>query len=257
MKHVIAWGVLWLGTQAQAWTLVAAGIGGWSPNPLTVHYDFSACAIPEAELIEILDRALDAWNRSQDASLILVRGATSTPTTASQFGGGTATATPVLLCDPAFSANQGVDGNVVPAATRLAASAGRIDYAGVVINAETGKAANIVNLTADQIEVTLAHELGHVLGLGHSSNQRALMFYSINAKTDAILSEDDMDGIAFLYPRSEFRSGPYGCAHAPRANRSVDLGWLMALLLAPLLLGRFWLARLRPEPLPESRERLP
>lgn len=241
---------------AGAWTTVAPGLGGWTPNPLTVHYDFSACPLPSTALVDILDRALDAWNRSQDTSLQLVRSATATPTTAAQFGGGTATATPVILCDTTFSANQGVDGNFVPAATRLAASAGRIDYAGVVLNAEVGTNADISNLTADQLEVTLAHELGHVLGLGHSSNQQSLMYYSISAKTDAILSEDDMDGLAFLYPRSEFRGGPYGCAHAPRTTSGpVDLGWLMVFFFAPILLGRWWLARIRPEPLREFPER--
>lgn len=257
MKRALGLMGLWLGTSAGAWTVVAPGLGGWAANPLVVHYDFSACPVPEAELVEVLDRALDAWNRSQDAMLTLMRHSAATPTTAAQFGGGTAPFTPILLCDTAFSTNQGVDGNFVPAATRLAASGGSINYAGVVMNAETGKNANILNLTSDQLVVTLAHELGHVLGLGHSSNLNSLMYYSISAKTDAILSQDDMDGLSYLYPRSEFRGGPYGCAHAPRGNRSVDLGWLFALFFAPILLGRWWLSRIRPEPLPEFPERLP
>ncbi|MDY7000374.1 MAG: matrixin family metalloprotease, partial [Thermodesulfobacteriota bacterium] len=42
------------------------------------------------------------------------------------------------------------------------------------------------------------HELGHSLGLGHSSNKNAIMYYMSNGRTS--LHTDDMNGIRKLYP---------------------------------------------------------
>lgn len=45
----------------------------------------------------------------------------------------------------------------------------------------------------------LAHEIGHALGLGHTSKTEALMYYK-NSDDRVALSQDDIDGITYLYP---------------------------------------------------------
>jgi hypothetical protein len=51
---------------------------------------------------------------------------------------------------------------------------------------------------SDQIAV-IAHEIGHALGLGHSEDQSALMYYRTVQLRQA-LGQDDIDGISYLYP---------------------------------------------------------
>lgn len=60
-------------------------------------------------------------------------------------------------------------------------------------------------LDDDEIEATIAHEIGHALGLGHSEYKYNLMYYSISGKYQKWLGMDDVNGISYLYPNeSEF-----------------------------------------------------
>jgi len=54
----------------------------------------------------------------------------------------------------------------------------------------------------------LVHELGHALGLGHSSEARATMFASGSGQRWRSLERDDVDGVCALYPGG----GISGCA---------------------------------------------
>ncbi|MFT6631023.1 MAG: hypothetical protein ACJAS4_000969 [Bacteriovoracaceae bacterium] len=45
----------------------------------------------------------------------------------------------------------------------------------------------------------LAHEIGHAIGLGHSNKDEALMHYK-NSDSLFSLSQDDIDGVTYLYP---------------------------------------------------------
>lgn len=66
----------------------------------------------------------------------------------------------------------------------------------VLINESSNTFGNLSR--TDQIGV-IAHEIGHALGLGHTPETAALMYYRIvNLRTR--LGQDDVDGISYLYP---------------------------------------------------------
>jgi hypothetical protein len=57
----------------------------------------------------------------------------------------------------------------------------------------------------------LVHELGHALGLGHSTDARATMFATGSGKRWRSLEKDDRDGVCALYPGT----GAAGCDGDP------------------------------------------
>lgn len=65
-----------------------------------------------------------------------------------------------------------------------------------VINSENLRSVS----SAVDLESVVVHEIGHLLGLGHSSVEEAIMFPSISSGTKkVVLSSDDIDGIQALY----------------------------------------------------------
>lgn len=235
------WAML-LVTQANAWTHVASNVFGWKTKELVFHVNTQNCTIPDTDLFDILDAALNAWNGISFTNLTLKRSSTLSTTTVSEFLAGTATDAPLFLCDPNLTTHIG-DANNIPGVTVRTAldGEGHIIYSGILLNAESTANAELSKLSRGQIELTLAHEVGHVLGLGHSSTPEALMYYSLGNKEKAVVTSDDMDGIAHLYPRSEFSGGSFGCSAVHATDENPNRTWFFLGVL--FLFGNFLFAR--------------
>ncbi len=65
------------------------------------------------------------------------------------------------------------------------------------------------NLERHKKVAVIAHEIGHALGLGHSDEKAALMYYSVVPKRES-LGQDDIAGITYLYAVQMDMFG-YGC----------------------------------------------
>lgn len=213
----IALAVLLPTRQARAFTLVGnSALQGWQTDLLEIHLNPDQCPIPEAELTQALDRAIDLWNSVPTSSIRLTRGVpvATTPVQAAAGTGTSGTPTPVILCDPNLGTTLGVgvDDDVIPASTSNKAVGLTLNYAYILLNADPSARANVSRLSNLKLSMVLAHEIGHVLGLGHTRDPQNLMYFDVTLRTELSLSQDDIDGVTYLYPRHELgENGLLGC----------------------------------------------
>ncbi|MBI4404465.1 MAG: matrixin family metalloprotease [Deltaproteobacteria bacterium] len=237
---LMSWTV-WLG----GWTLLDSSLKGWEQNPLSVRMNYTECTISRTVLDRIIDDSFALWNAAPTAKIKLERSSEESTTTPDQFLARSATDSPLILCDASFGSHLSTDPDQVPAATWIPTPVTTLDYGAILLNGQAGRAAEISQLSEAELFVVIAHELGHLLGLGHSQDSAALMYYSINGKTKAVLSQDDLDGLTYVYPRNELSSGPFGCAAVHTSDNDSRLSWFLpwVLLLVAVLMTRI---KLRP-----------
>jgi hypothetical protein len=196
--------------QARAFTMGStfSGQAGWPQK--TLHFKVNPANCP-AYINDVIDYALALWNGVATSRLTVKREGVTTATV-SEIRNFTSNDTPVIACDPNFSTSfPALDPDFVAGVGGFRGSP--INHGGLVLNVETGTNANINNANGAQLGIIIAHEIGHVLGLGHSADPHALMYYNAGAKATAALSQDDMDGITYLYPRNELSGDAIlGCA---------------------------------------------
>jgi len=246
LSLVLAIGAGLVTTSGFAWTLGGSGISGWDTRELIIHYNPTGCPLPAGTLEATLDKAIAVWNQIPTAGITLSRAEKPSSTTAEELFSNTATDSPVVICDPDFATHAKANPDGVPAATQIRVldpSHDNIDYGGTALNAEQGTRAEISRLTSDQLTVALAHELGHILGLGHSGLPQALMYYSLDGKSGPELNQDDKDGLSYLYPQNDFADGPFGCQAVHPRGSPASLGWLFAFVLVQVVVGRRWWGR--------------
>jgi hypothetical protein len=81
------------------------------------------------------------------------------------------------------------------------------------------------DMSRAQMVTTIAHEIGHAVGLGHSPVTDSLMYYTLVPVRDR-LGWDDIDGITYLYPRKQ----PIGCGTISQIN-SKTIGYAFLLII--------------------------
>ncbi len=226
---------------------------GWNTASIAVHVNYTDCPGGEEKLKVIIDEATHPWNEVPTSSLHIERG-NETTTGLSQAIANRAPDVPLILCDRNLTNTIGSNADTIAAVSTVSIVNGNIAYAYILLNAENGKSANFANLEDKQKPVVLAHEMGHVLGLGHSGEVTALMYYSASEKKELRLSQDDMDGISFLYPRDEIaQGGIFGCgtlsssvaSYKGFTFNSLTALWTIAFLAVMLrqLRARFYFGR--------------
>lgn len=212
---------------------------GWKTTNLEVNINTTNCP---SDILDRLDDAFKLLNSVPSSSLKLSLGRTSSTTTTAELINSAAVDTPVVICDSQFSANLStsdspVDANLISGVGFAVASQSQnITYGGLILNLQSGATASLPQLNQTQQNVVIAHELGHMLGLGHSSAESALMYYSVGRKENFSLSKDDWDGLSYLYPRDELAQTNLaaGCGLVKNGKSSLPFWPSTWLLLIPL-----------------------
>lgn len=139
---------------------------------ITVHFNPASCPNASA-IVAGLDAAIRLWNRSS-GPFRLARAKAFAAISIEEFLRGEANQVPLVFCDPEFHRSQSLPNRRTVAVTRLA-DGGPAHYAAIVLNVENGSSGSITRIDRPTLERTLAHEMGHVLGLAHSKARGTLM----------------------------------------------------------------------------------
>lgn len=224
--------VILMTLQSNAFTLNDDYKYGWRGPTLRFNINTTNCP---TNILSTLDEAFKVWNSVATSNLKLARGNISTTTPAQLFNF-TATDSPVIICEVNFGSVTGTDENTIAGVGfSLVRNGGPyIDYGGVILNMSGGNASLIGKSKATQAAI-IAHEIGHVLGFGHSEEKGALMHHASGKKQALRLSQDDWDAMTYLYPRDELSGDDLFACGSLRAstppNWPMLLMWLMPFLM--------------------------
>lgn len=93
--------------------------------------------------------------------------------------------------------------------------------------------------TAVDLESVAVHEIGHLLGLGHSSVEDAIMYPTISSGTRKVeLASDDIQGVQDLYgsnPNYNGTSAPANQERETNGAHTVGVRWRLEVLMAAAL----------------------
>lgn len=214
-------------TSAQAFTLLAPNPGrplvqGFRSGGIKVYLNNSVCPF---DLEPYIQDALAVWNVVPASRLWLEYSGTTSATSM--------TSNMLIQCSTDVGSNDstiGIGGAVYPN--------GPIDSGWIFMNASSGNA-NIANLSRSVVVTAMAHEMGHALGFGHSQDANAVMYFAVGQRDPILLTQDDVDGVNFLYTRNELGGDKMmGCATvrgtAPPSAGPGRMLWTALLLLLPL-----------------------
>lgn len=198
---------------------------GWAGGKVELFVNTTNCPAG-VDVPGLIQKAVEVWNNVPTSSIKVSYGGSTNSTTSSN---------PVTVyCALNFNAVTGGDEDGVPGSATSNSSTGSITAGLLVLNASGGQA-NIGNFDQTKLKIIVAHEIGHVLGLGHSASKNALMYFDASAKKKFALAQDDIDGMSYLYPSDETSGDDLmGCALVANTPPPQSGGWIL-LLLALLL----------------------
>lgn len=223
---------LFIHLPALSFTLVSStdsGLKGWKRGEVSIYVNTNNCPAG-LDIVDLVREAAKVWNNVPHSSIKVYYGGGTTST------GATASNPPFVYCENDFSAIPGSPSDdFVAGAAYASAPAGEINAGYIFLNATTGDA-NLRNFDKHQVIMIIAHEIGHLLGLGHSHSKSALMYYDVSEKSHLSLSQDDMDGMAYLYPQDEFEDDAFaGCGAITAPPTPPNKFLLLLILMMPVL----------------------
>jgi hypothetical protein len=220
-----------------AWTTnVASGIRGHDVETITFLLNATNCP---SDIKESIQEAMDLWNSAPGNGLYFKLGGSSSLSTASFNNTSLNTNRAIIGCSTNFVADSGTSAATAGAAS-VADDGTNIVQGFVILNVQTGLAGDVSVKSKTYRSIVVAHEMAHAVGLGHSEEKAALMYYAA-VKSQLRLHQDDIDGMSFLYPKDELAGDAImGCGVVNSAPPTLPLQrglWLVAFMMVLLSFG--------------------
>lgn len=172
----------------------------------------SNIGITNDELLSIAEEAVDLfWNRVHSSRLQLKRGSLTSVSTSFQTGlicnndpqagcsinSSLAVSSDILISCNTNATNFSNSNSVLMVTVPNNVSGDNILGALILINDTAGN--SFQGLSRAEKVSSVAHEIGHAIGLGHTGLEQNLMYFQSMSTREA-LGHDDVDGITYLYP---------------------------------------------------------
>lgn len=239
---------------AHAFTLNNSAGARFPNDEVQVHVSDQTCSrigLSNSRLLELVGVAVDRFWNTVPTSRLTLRAGTLISTSADYqtddlCSNSGSTCTPsstfvhsndiIIACNET-SSNFSNSTSILAVATITNATG--IDILGSVILLNDAIGTQLADSGEDELISTLAHEIGHAIGLGHSRFEYNLMHYA-SSSSRFYLGEDDVDGVTALYPAEQ----PFGSCGTIDFNDRVPpsptpyalllIGFLVALALTHL-----------------------
>ena len=258
--------VLAISSSAYGYTLnkVAETGARWKSFPINIRLNPRNSGLPDAEVQRVITKAMGSWNTgvSKDVLAVSSMDYSVNASEGMNMDG---------INSITFSSNfredsNGFDPDVTVAIGGQYGDGNEMVDAFIIFNAEsvawsTDKINNSgKGLYGDDLETIALHELGHVIGLGHSNVNYAVMSAARTARTARDLDQDDIDGAKYLsnsangYAKgsgngySSDASGSAGCGSIidnNSGNSGNNIGGMAAMMLIPVSILVFARKRVR------------
>lgn len=233
MKKLIILGIFF-STNAFSWTINNTARAGFPTSDITIKIGSDTCSnaglTPSSLETIVKDAITDYWNKVPTSSLKLeTAGNSGISLTADDLNSAAAkTAHNTILIG--CSQNAGLfTSNSILGLGGIGCGTGYC--VGVVLmNDKAGT--NLGSVDRATVVTALSHEIGHAIGLGHSSIRGSIMYYDLTGKTQKTLHQDDIDGVSYLYPNKKSLGGLGGaCGTIEDKNFGNKKNFLGSMLL--------------------------